>query len=198
MKFSVGVVFLLLGCGVLSDGSAAESPESVVRQLYQQVVRRKPLGIPKGEDKTAIAPFLSTRLFRTLDTAQSCEDDYRGRHSDPHSKPEFNWLEFDLFSGANEKAISSEAKVERQEKETDGSFRVYVRLTYKESFDTYEKPPSSANSFDWIVAAVVVLQSGRPVVDDVLFFTDDSTKIYSRLSEYFRGCEGSRWVGDKM
>jgi len=107
-------------------------------------------------------------------------------------------MEFDLFSGANEKAIPSEAKVEREEKETDGSFRIYVRLTYKESFETYGKPPSFANSFDWIVAAVVVLQSGRPVVDDVLFFTANSTKIYSRLSEHFRGCEGSRWVGDKM
>lgn len=195
MKFIVAVVFLLLGCCVLSDGGAAESPESVVRHLYQQVVRRKPLGIPKGQDRTAVAPFLSSRLLRTLDAAQSCEGDYFRQHPDPNSKPQFDWLEFDLFSGDNEKAIPAEAVVENVRPQNDGSFLVYVRLKYKESFETYGRPPNPENTFNWSIAAVVTSAGGYFVVDDVLFLKDGSKEIESRLSGLFKGCVGAHWVG---
>ena len=165
-----------------------------MRGLYRQVIARIPLGIPKGPDKAAFDASLSKGLIRRLDAAQACENDYLRKHAGRQKqKPSYGWLETGLFSGSNEKAIPSDANVERQEKEKDGSIRVYVRLAYKESFGTYGRPSNSANNFNWIiVAAVVVLQDDRPVVDDVLFFADDSTKIYSRLSEQFRGCEGSR------
>lgn len=178
-----------------NSGPMEISPESVVRELYQQVVARKPLGIPKGEDKAAVAPFLSKRLLQTLDVGQSCEDDYRRKHPDPNSKPAFHWLEFDLFSGGNENAIPAEAKVEKVQSQKTGSFRVYVRLTYKESFETYGRPPDPENTLSWSVVAVVISEGERFVVDDVLFLKDTSTKIESRLPGIFTGCDGPRWVG---
>ncbi|SRR5260370_19921047 len=80
---------------------------------------------------------------------------------------------------------------------TDGSCRVYVRLTYKESFATYSRPPDPANTFHWHVAATVIPEDGRFVVDDILQFKDDSTEIESRLSDAFVGCNGSQWVGNE-
>jgi hypothetical protein len=79
----------------------------------------------------------------------------------------------------------------------DGTFRVYVRLTYKESFETFGKPPDPTHTFDWRVAAVVISEEGRFVVNDVLLFEDDSTKIASRLTKSFTGCDGPRCVGIK-
>ena len=87
------------------------------------------------------------------------------------------------------------ATVERTDRMKDGTFRVHVRLTYKESSETYGKPPDPTHTFDWHVAAVVTSEGGRFVVDDVLFFKDDSTKITSRLTDSFKGCGGPRWVG---
>jgi len=81
--------------------------------------------------------------------------------------------------------------------EGDGSCRVYVRLTYKESFATYSRPPDPANTFHWHVAATVIPEDGRFVVDDILQFKDDSTEIESRLSDAFVGCNGSQWVGNE-
>lgn len=190
-------MFMLAGTCVSFSGTAADSPESVVRKLYRQVVTRRPLGIPKGADRTAISPFLSKRLLRRLDTAQACENDYLHRQAegDVIQKPAYGWLETGLFSGANEKAIPAEALVERAEKQKDGSFLVFVRLTFKESFETYGRPPNPADQFSWRIAAVVVLQDGHPVVDDVLFFKDDWTQVDSRLEDYFSACDGPRWVG---
>jgi hypothetical protein len=183
------------------DFSSASLPsvhaDSVVRELYQQVVARKPLGIPKSADKETIWPFLSKGLKQRLDAAQACEDDYFRQHTDKDSKPGFDWLEASLFSGANERGIPATAVLERTEREKDGSSRVYVRLTYKESFETYGRPPDPANTFHWHVAAATISEGGRFVVDDVLLFEDDSMKIASRLADSFPGCEGSRWVGDK-
>lgn len=170
MKFLIALLQLV--SFVYPNTVGEHSPDSVVQQLYRQVVTRTPLGIPKGADKAA--KHIGTQ----------------------NQKPSYGWLETGLFSGSNERAIPADAKVEREEKEKDGSIREYVRLTYKESFETNGRPPSSANNFSWVVAAVVVLEDGRAVVDDVLLFTDDSMKIYSRLSERFLGCEGSHWVGE--
>ncbi len=183
---------------VSPNATAERSPDSVARELYQQVVARRPLGIPKGADKEAIWPFLSKGLIQKLDAAQACENDYFRQYTDKDSKPGFSWLETDLFSGANEKAIPSAAAVERTKLQKDGSFHVYLRLTYRESYETYGRPPDPANTFNWHVAAVVISEGGRFVVADVLLFEDNSMKVESRLSEYFSGCEGQHWVGDKM
>jgi TonB family protein len=165
------------------------SPDSVAQELYQQVVARKPLGIPKGADKAALWPFLSKRLVQKLDTAQTCEDDYLRQHAGEDGKPAFKWVETGLFSGANERAIPAAAVVERTEPQKDGILRVYVRLTYKESFETYGGPPDPAHTFDWHVAAVVISEGRRFVVDNVLLFKDDSTKIASQLTDSFSGCD---------
>jgi hypothetical protein len=198
MRFRTFTMLLLALGYVTSLGIAADSPESIVRELYRQIVARRPLGIPKGEDKAAIWPHLSKRLIHRLETAQACEDSYFQQHTGEDSKPGFDWLEVNLFSGGNEQAIPSSAVVERTAAQKDGSLRVYVRLRYKESFETYGRPPNPANTFHWGVAAAVISEGGRFVVDDVLLFKDDSTKIASRLADSFPGCDGSRWTGDKM
>jgi hypothetical protein len=192
------IVLLQLVYFIFPNAPVDPSPDSVVRELYQQVVARKPLGIPKGEDKAALWPFLSRRLIQTLEAAQSCENDYLRQRPDKNGKPAFGWLETGLFSGSNEWAIPAVAAVERIEPTNDGAFRVYVRLTYKESFETYGKPPDPTHTFDWHVAAVVISEEGRFVVNDVLLFKDDSTTIASRLTDSFTGCEGPHWVGIKV
>jgi hypothetical protein len=189
------MVLLQFASFFFPNAPAEHFPGSVVQELYQQVVAHKPLGIPKGADKAAIWPLLSNRLTQKLDAAQACEDDYYRQMTDKNSKPGFAWLENGLFSGANEEATPSAVALERTEPSKNGSFRVYVRLTYKESFETYDRPPNPADTFHWRVVAVVKSQGERFVVDDILFFKVDSTKIASRLTEFFKGCDGSRWVG---
>jgi hypothetical protein len=192
------IVLLQLVSFVFPNAQAEHSPDSVVQELYQRVVARKPLGIPKGADKETLWPFLSKTLVQNLDAAQTCENDYLRQHAGQDGKPAFEWLETGLFSGANEKGIPASAAVERTKAQNDSTFRVYVRLTHKQSFETYGKPPDPAHTFDWHVAAVVKSEGGRFVVDDVLLFEDDSTKIASRLADSFPGCDGPRWMGDKM
>ena len=192
------VLLLLVSCLAPANGNADPSPDSVVRGLYKQVVARKPLGIPKLADRAALAPFLSRALNRKLDEAQVCEDDYFRHHTDKNEKPSFAWLEMGLFSGANEEAIPSAAVVDHTVQQKDGAFRVFVRLTYRETYETYGKPPDPANTFDWQIAAVVVSEDGQFRVNDVLFFDDNATKVESRLTDLFHECHGSRWVGERQ
>jgi hypothetical protein len=188
-------VLLQLASFIFPNARIGQQPDVVVRELYQQIVARRPLGVPKGEEKAALWPFLSKALIQKLDVAQSCEDDYLRQYPATNLKPAFGWLETGLFSGSNELASPSAAKLERTQPMKDGTFRVYVRLTYKDSFETYGKPPDRTHTFDWHVAAVVISEAGRFVVNDVLFFEDDSTRIASRLTDSFAGCDGPRWVG---
>jgi hypothetical protein len=196
MKLRIVIALIVLVSRVCQGATARSSPASAVQELYQQVVARKPLGIPKGADRAALSPFLSKELRRKLDVAQSCEDDYFRQHAGETGKPEFDWLETGIFSGSNERGIPAAAVVERPERQKDGSFYVFVRLTYKESLATYGKTPDPANMFHWDVAAVVISEDGKFVVNDVLLFKDDSHTIESRVADSFRGCDGSRWTGD--
>lgn len=192
------IALLQLVSFVFQNAPVGPSPDTVVRELYKQVVARRPLGIPKGADRAAIWPLLSKGLRRRLDAAQACENDYFRQHAGEDGKPDFGWLETGLFSGGNERGIPAIASVQRTEAQNDGSSLVFVRLTYKESFATYGRPPDPANTFNWDIAVMVKSEGGRFVVDDVLLLKDGSTKIESRLSDSFSGCDGSRWVGDKM
>jgi hypothetical protein len=183
---------------VLSLGAVQPQPQqadALVRQLSAQIVARRPLGIPDGEDKAAIWPLLSGRLVRQLETARACQVDYLRRHGTDDGKPDFGWLESGLFSGDNERAIPAEIAVERVERLKSGAFRVVVRFTYRESFETYGRPPDPANFFSWRGAMMVVPEAGQLFIDDVVLFRDGSTRVESRLSEAFVGCAGPRWVG---
>jgi hypothetical protein len=167
--------------------SAPERPEAMVRSLYHEVVARHPVGIPGDADMKTFAPYLSKALLHRIDLAHVCEDDYYRRHQNPNEKPQIEWLEFGLFSGGNEKGSPRAFHIERTQSEKDGSFRVYVRLTWG----------SPSKPWIWRVAAIVVQEKGHSVVDDVVFLKDEKLDDdESRLSEILTlGCDGPRWVG---
>jgi hypothetical protein len=100
-----------------------------------------------------------------------------------------DWLELGIFSGRSEEAAPQAFEIEKTESEKDGSFRVYVRMTW-------EWPP--APKLVWTVAAIVVREGVHLVVDDIDYLTDKSgdENALSRLSEALSaGCDGPRWVG---
>lgn len=162
-------------------------PEAVVRSLYRQVVARHPIGIPSGPEMRIFAPYLSETLLHRIDLARACGDDWDRKHPDPNLKPPFAWLESGLFSGDDEQAEPLAFSIETTEPEKDGSFRVYVRLTWEES----PVPP-----WIWQIAAIVSRKNGHFVIDDVLYLKDKNRRADSRLSEYLSaGCDGPRWIG---
>jgi hypothetical protein len=196
MKFRFAMFFVLL-IGFTSLGNAQESsPDTVVRELYRQVVAKHPFGIPHGEDRTVIWPLLSRGLIHKLEIAEACERDYskqqKGRE-EVH-KPEYGWLEAGIFSGGNELAAPTDAVVKNTVPRKDGSFLVYVQLEVKESFETYGRPPDPKNVGHWQIGAIVISEEGRFVIDDVLFFKENSTDIERHLSEWFSRCDGSHWI----
>jgi hypothetical protein len=164
-----------------------EQPEAMVRSLYNNVVARHPVGIPVDTDSKTFAPYLSKSLLHRIDLALACEKDYYRQHQNPNEKPQIEWLEFGLFTGGNEKVSPRAFDVEKTQSEKDGSFRVFVRLTWG--------PPSKP--WIWRVAAIVAQENGHFVVDDVIFLKDKKTlDVESRLSELLTaGCDGSRWIG---
>jgi hypothetical protein len=99
-------------------------------------------------------------------------------------------FESGIFSGEDERTEPHTFHIERTESEKDGSIRVYVRLTSKE-------PPDKEI---WHVAAILVRENGRLVVDDVIYLKDENRawSVDYRLSEGLSsGCDGPRWVGDE-
>jgi hypothetical protein len=196
MKRSCCIFFLtLLTVLVWGQGTPQNKPslppsqrERLVSALYKQVVTRRPLGIPSGADMKAFAPYLTKALRHRFDLNKACFVDWRKQNPDPSLKPPVGLIENGVFSGANEEAEPQGFHIERTESEKDGSTRVYVRLTVGD-------PPGKP--LVWYVAAVVVLEDGRPVVDDVLYLEDKSGEVESRLSkDLSSGCDGARWVGE--
>ena len=195
-------MFVLLLVGSVSPSTAAgPQPDAVVRKLYHEVVTRQLRGIPYGADKTVIWPFLSKELIGKFEMAQACVNDYYRQHPPVKGKilkPTFGWGESGLFYGKDMEYAPSEAVVERAEPQKDGSFYVYVQFMHKDIYKPYGRPAHPATKYRWDVAAVVISEGGRFVVDDVLFFKEDSTEIESRLSSFFDDdCKGSRWIGDR-
>ena len=171
--------------------SAPKEPGAVVRSLYNEVVARHPVGIPKDADMKAFAPYLSKSLLHRIDLASTCEADYYRRHQNSNLKPNIEWLEFGLFSGGMENAGPHGFHVLETEPEKNGSFRVIVEL-----FIIFGMPANPDPSV-WHVAAIVVREDGKFVVNDVIFLKDYSTlEPEFRLSEILAsGCDGGRWVG---
>ncbi len=166
--------------------SAPKQPDAMVRSFYREVVARHPVGIPGDADMKIFAPYLSKALLHRIDLAIACSADEARQHPDPHLKPEIAWLEVGLFSGDDEQASPRTFHIERTQQERDGSYRVYVRLTWG----------SPAKPWIWRVAAKVIRENSHFAVDDVIYLKDENRDVESQLSRYLSaGCDGARWVG---
>jgi hypothetical protein len=167
--------------------SLPKQPRALVQSLYQQVMARQPIGIPKGADMKTFAPYLSKALLHRIDLAIACGADWYRQNPDPQLKPTFGWLELGLFSGGDEESTPSSFVVEGTQSQKDGSIRVYVKFTYEEPGE----PP-----WIWHVAAILIRENGQYVVDDVIYFDEWEGGAEARLSAILSiGCNGGRWVG---
>jgi hypothetical protein len=168
--------------------SLPDQPVALVRSLYQQVVARPPVGMLSGADWKIFAPYLSKTLMHRIDLNIACGEDWHRQYPDPDLKPPV--LEMGLFSGNDEKTAPRSFHIERMESETDGSFRIYVRLA--------NGTPHTSSWWVWKVAAILVRENGRFVVDDVIYLKEEKDELGAdyRLSEALSdGCDGPRWVG---
>ncbi|WP_457421550.1 hypothetical protein [Roseateles sp. P5_E7] len=157
-----------------------------VTDLYTEVIARRPIGIPWGEDMKVFSPYLSKALHGRLKLGLSCGKDWYRQYPRRDLKPLFAWLELDIFSGDSEKAAPREFDIDSVTPMGKGVTRVVLRLRTGEPGYPVET---------WLVAATMVLENGRPVLDDVIYQPD----IYGnddRLSRALSaGCRGGRWVG---
>lgn len=164
-----------------------------VNELYQAIAARHPIGIPKGTDKAVIWPLLSRRLNQQLEAAQACQDDYRRQHPKTDIAPKPAWLRTGLFTGDSKRAVPLYGLVTKKEPRKDGSFDVYVNLTY------VKVPGFVPDHTQWNIIATVVPEGNRFVVDDVRLFDGLDTDGPSHLlSETFAGCAGPKWTGEHV
>ena len=161
--------------------------ELPVRRLYQQLVSRPIGGIPTVERMKSLSPYLSDSLLNRITQARACGDDWFRLHPQNDIKAPLAWLEFGLFSGADDRSGPQTFQIEKAKSQEDNSTRVNVRLT--EGIPP-EKP------WSWEIAVIVIRENKRFVIDDVVFLKDKDVDSEGRLSEILqRGCDGSHWVG---
>jgi hypothetical protein len=164
-----------------------------VNDLYEAIVARHPIGIPRGTDKAVIWPLLSQRLRQQLETAQACQDDYRRQNPKTDLDPKPAWLRTGLFVGDTKRAAPLYALVTKKEPRKDGSFDVYVQLTY------VKVPGFVPDHATWEIIATVVPQGDLFVIDDVRLFDGlDADGPSHLLSETFAGCDGPKWTGEQV
>ena len=184
-----------------APASDSSSPTNVVRAFYDQIIKLHPIGIPTGEAKRALWPLRSSRLAHRLDALQTCEDDYYRRNKkkleSEQLKPSIGWIESGLFSGENEQALPAEVTITRIEPAGTGRFRVYLQFTYRDTLETYGRPPDDSNTFRWTGIVLVVSEGDRYAVDDYIPINHNSGKSLAALSEGFPECRENRWVGLK-
>lgn len=168
----------------INSSSQVENP---VRSLYQQLVSQPIGGVPTPERMKSLSPYLSNSLTHRISQARACRDDWFRLHPKNDEKAPSTWTEFGLFSGADDRGGPNTFQIEKIESRDDGSFRAYVRLT--EGI-----PPE--RPWTWRVAAVLVAENNKFVIDDVIFLADKDIDTETRLSQILTsGCDGSHWVG---
>lgn len=172
-----------------------ESVIDVTRTLYDFVVARHPLGIPRGADKMRINTLLSKHLKIQLATAERCQQDYFRLVPDRGTSQKPAWLNTGLFSGEGKSALPSADLVDHKLRQDDGSFTTFVWLSRKES-GASPSSPAEATWRNWRAEARVISEDGHFVVDDVKLFDGVSGDSSSHsLSDFFSGCDGPHWVG---
>jgi hypothetical protein len=104
----------------IDSSSHAEFP---VRRLYQQLMSRPTGGIPTPKRMRLFAPYLSSSLLHSITQARACGDDWFRQRPQNNVKAPLEWLEFGLFSGANDRTGLHTFQIEKFESKDDGSFR---------------------------------------------------------------------------
>lgn len=189
----------LLQLAAYSGQSVAQKarPADVVQKLYREVVARHPLGVPEGAAKTAIWPLLSKRLIKAFDMRNACDRDWAQRHQNanpPLKAPGF--YEDGLFSGSVERGYINGAVVGSTKAQADGSYLVYVDVwSY---FDDGVPSLRTGKRYRWQVAARVIAEDGRFVVDDILGFKGvfDHDKPVWMSKMLTIGCKGTHSTFD--
>jgi hypothetical protein len=166
--------------------NTSQSALKAVRVFYTRITKHRPLGIPRGDAKSALWPLLSRRLAQKLDGLQACEDDYYRRYGEilkaNQYKPATPWLEEGLFSGPIE--ASAPTKFMILSSRAIGENRVDVHLRFNGA-------PGSQLRFDGVVSAT--LENKRWVIDDFVAMYGNDELI--RLSDGYSECAGGKWVG---
>jgi hypothetical protein len=164
-----------------------KQPEALTESLYREEIARRPVGIPSGADWKAFAPYLSKALLHRMSLALDCAVDWYRQNPNPNLKPEYAWLELGIFSGGDDEVELRAFQVERTESESDGSFRVVVGLKWG-------WPPEE--TWTTRVAAILVPENGRLVMNDVVYLKDNGTDVEYQLSKSLSaGCDGPHWIG---
>jgi hypothetical protein len=169
-----------------------------VQNLYLEIVAHHPIGIPAGAELAAIRPYLSERLSEQLQVAQACQNDYGRQHPEASETSKPAWMKSGLFSGESSHALPVDAVAVRKEKQSDGSFLVYVDLEPSDAVigRNHGLPKAFHGGYTWEVVAQVIREGGQFVVDDVRIFDELPAQGPSRLlSESFAGCDGTHWAG---
>lgn len=169
-------------CGQATSQDKSSLPSvqvaAMVDSLYKEVVARHPLGTP---DRNVYGSYLSKGLLHRFDADDACFDRWRRANPDPNLKPGVGLLEFGVFSGGVDDTEPQAFRIEKVEPEKGGSYRVHVKLAHSE--ELYKQT--------WNVVAVVILENGRPVVDDLLYLKQDD-RAETRLSEILtQDCKGT-------
>jgi hypothetical protein len=170
-----------------------DQPEALVRSLYTEVVARHPKDITIDENWKVFASYFSKALLHRFDLARACSVDWDRSNPDPYSRARAV-PSYQLFSG-EEGGKPGTFQIQKALPAQDGSSRVYVELRDN------QKPPY--RPYTWRVAAVVVRDNGRSVLDDVIYINDadyrgtgETKPPNRRLSEYLSaGCNGPHWIG---
>lgn len=164
-----------------------------VNDFYQRIVKRHPIGIPEGADRTALWPFLSRSLIQKLESARACQADYLRQHPNKDANPKPPWLDTGLFVGHGKRAFPLSSNAVHKEPNKDRSFAVTVSLTY------VKLPGFVPDEANWVVVATVVPENNRFVIDDFRLFDGLDTDGPSHLlTETLSGCEGTRWNGEHV
>lgn len=158
--------------------------EAMVANLYKAVTARQQfVGL---SDRKAFAPYFSKALLHLFDDNDACFEDWKRQNPGTTDKPPFA-IELGIFSGGSEQSEPQTFSIEKTESRKDGSLRVYVKLALTKPY-----------ALVWHVGAVVVRESGRPVVDDIIYLKDEYNDDEGRLSRALMNepdCKGPRFVG---
>ena len=190
MKYAhcAGVVlittWLSLGSANAQDdlSPSLHTPQIVVQSLYDQVLKRHPIGIPYGDDATVFTPYLSHALIERLNSSMACVADWYRRNPDPNLKPVVGLLDTGVFSGDDERAEPTAFQIDRIKVERAGRSRVDVKLTWTDP---------ATDPWIWYVAVILVPENDHLAVDDVLYLKKRHGKVFSTLTGRLAfGCKG--------